>query len=63
MKLFPTQEDADDENNKILNLLPGENHVFKVIDGGPAKYNINKKCLAPKTLLLKEGAVVMLLIN
>ena len=63
MKLFPTREDADDENNNILSLLPGENLVFKAIDGRQSKYNINKKCLAPKTLLPKETSVVMLLIN
>ena len=59
VKLFPTREDAGDENNKMLSLLPGENRVFKAVDGAPSKYNINKKCPAPKTLLLKEGAPVM----
>ena len=44
-------------------MLPGENRVFKAVDGGQSKYNINKKCPTPKTLLLKEGAPVMLLIN
>ena len=63
VKLFPTREDAEDENNKMLSLLPGENHVFKAVDGGLEKQTINKRCPAPKTLLLKEGAPVMLLKN
>ena len=41
VKLFPAREDVEDENNKMLNLLPGENHVFKAVDG--ARLNIRLK--------------------
>lgn len=63
VKLFSAREDVEDENYKMLDLLPGENLVFNAVDGGPAKHSLNKRCQAPKTLLLKEGATVMLLKN
>ncbi len=63
LKLFALREDAEDENNKMLDLLPGEQRVFNAIDGGQSKHNIDKKCPAPKTLRLKVGAPVMLIKN
>ena len=63
LKLFALREDAQNENNKMLHLLPGEEHVFNAKDGGQSKYLIDKKCPAPKTLRLKVGAPVMLIKN
>lgn len=63
LKLLPHKEDVQEENNKLLALLPGETHVFNAIDGGKSKKQIDSKCPAPKTLLLKVGAPVMLIKN
>lgn len=63
LKLFPHKEEVQEENNKLLNLLPGETHVFNAIDGGKSKKRIDSRCPAPNTLLLKVGAPVMLIKN
>lgn len=63
IKLFSTQEQVQDENNKMLDSLPGNTHVFNSIDGGNQKSMVDKKCPASKTILLKIGAPVMLIKN
>ena len=62
LKLFPHQEKVQEENNKLLNNLPGETRTFIAIDGG-RKSLIDNNCPAQKTLLLKVGAPIILIKN
>ena len=60
VKLFPTREEAESENNRLLSLIPGESHIFISKDGSDV---LDKNCPAQKKVFLKKGAIVMLLIN
>ncbi|XP_070556447.1 ATP-dependent DNA helicase pif1-like [Ptychodera flava] len=54
--------DADCHNMCELDNMPGKYHVFQSVDQGNHR-EIEKGCIAPKTLFVKEGAPVMLLYN
>ncbi|XP_070541322.1 uncharacterized protein [Ptychodera flava] len=54
--------DVDYHNMCCLDRLPGQCSVFHSIDQGELR-EIERRCLAPKTLIIKEGAPVMLLYN
>ncbi|WP_418968945.1 PIF1 family DEAD/DEAH box helicase [Alloscardovia omnicolens] len=63
--LFPSNKQADSLNDTRLALLRGEIHTFVATSSGSAQLveRLKKNMLAPETLVLKEGAIVMALRN
>ncbi|VDB84874.1 unnamed protein product [Peniophora sp. CBMAI 1063] len=66
-ELFPRREDVDAANNARMGRLAGVSRTFVARDGGMAGPDERKRLLsnfmAPETLLLQEGAQVMLIKN
>ncbi len=60
-RLFTHNSDADRVNDARLKSLPGEEAIYDMITDGPPALvaAIQKSCLSPATLVLKEGARVM----
>lgn len=60
-RLFTHNSDADRVNDARLKSLPGEEAVYDMITDGPPHLvaAIQKGCLSPATLVLKENARVM----
>jgi len=63
--LFPHRNSADGENFRRLGMLPGEEVAFDARDTGQPYFVqlLDKACLAPRRLVLKMGAQVVLLKN
>ena len=64
-ELHTTNRDVDFINEKKMNALPGDFVEFEMTHTGSANYvdRLKKSCLAPETLQLKKGALVMALKN
>ncbi len=64
-ELHTTNIDVDTINQKAIDQLPGEEHSFPMITTGKANYvdTLKRSCLAPETLVLKQGALVMCIKN
>jgi ATP-dependent DNA helicase PIF1 len=64
-RLLTTNADVDEINLEHLAELPGEIHEYLMEYSGGKQYveTLMKSCLAPQTLLLKEGAIVMCIKN
>ncbi len=60
-RLFTHNAAVDDINLKELAKLEGETHPFAMTAKGPEAFvrTLQRGCLSPETLALKEGAVVM----
>ncbi len=60
-RLFTHNAAVDDINMKELAKLEGEAHPFAMTASGPEAFvrTLQRGCLSPETLTLKEGAVVM----
>jgi ATP-dependent DNA helicase PIF1 len=60
-RLFTHNAAVDDINLKELAKLEGEPHPFTMTTRGPEAFvrSLQRGCLSPETLALKEGAVVM----
>ena len=63
VKLYPRKDDAHDENQRLLSDVPGQPVTYTSVDGGPQKAELDKKCPALRTLNLKVGVPVMLIVN
>ena len=64
-KLYTHNADVDDINTYELSRLPDEEVFYTMTSDGPdyfVKY-LKKNCLAPETLVVKKGAIVMFLKN
>ena len=64
-ELHTTNIDVDSINQKALDQLNGEVHSFPMLTTGSANYvdTLKRSCLAPETLVLKKGALVMCIKN
>ncbi len=64
-KLYTHNADVDRINQKHLDALPGDEHIFEMQSKGAKKYRevLAKSVLAPEILVLKEGAKVMFVAN
>lgn len=64
-KLFCTNRDVDNDNDKELEKIEGEAHEYLAQDVGkdPWLQDMEKNCIAPRELRLKVGAQVMLIKN
>lgn len=64
-ELFPTRNEVDNSNEKRLRALKGKPHRYEAADTGePAiKDKLLQNMMAPKSLVLREGAQVMLIKN
>lgn len=64
-KIFTHNINVDNMNNTELGKIPGEARKFKMTSFGNAFLvdSIKRGCLAPETLALKKGAVVMFVKN
>ena len=60
-RLFTHAAAVDDINQQQLAKLPGKAHVFAMITKGPEAFvrTLQRGCLSPERLGLKQGAVVM----
>ena len=60
-RLFTHNAAVDDINQQQLAKLPGKAHIFAMITKGPEPFvrTLQRGCLSPETLELKQGAVVM----
>ena len=64
-KLYTHNLNVDEHNLKKLSMLEGDEYIFEMKDSGDS-YTVTqmrKGCLAPETLRLKIGAVVMFVYN
>ncbi|MFA6993773.1 MAG: helix-turn-helix domain-containing protein [Patescibacteria group bacterium] len=64
-KLYTHNFDVDAINDRKLQSLPGKTYRYQMRGAGNKKLaeTLKKNCLAPETLLLKPGAVVMFVKN
>ncbi len=64
-RLLTTNADVDEINLEHLAELPGDTHVYQMETSGGKQYveTLMRSCLAPETLLLKQGAIVMCIKN
>jgi ATP-dependent exoDNAse (exonuclease V) alpha subunit len=64
-ELHTTNRDVDHINNRKMNELPGEFKEYHMTHTGSENYyeRTKRSCLAPETLRLKKGALVMALKN
>lgn len=64
-ELHTTNVDVDAINARRLSALEGEEHRYEMSTTGKAVYveNLKRACLAPETLVLKKGALVMFIKN
>lgn len=64
-RLYTHNADVDAENEKELAKLPGAEHAYEMSTKGKAHIveSLKKSILAPETLRLKKGAVVMFVKN
>lgn len=64
-RLLTTNQDVDAINQIHLNELKAEEHEYEMESSGSKKYveQLKKSCLAPETLRLKRGAIVMCIRN
>lgn len=64
-ELHTTNVDVDAINAKRLSALSGEEHHYEMTTSGSKNYveNLKRSCLAPETLVLKKGALVMCIKN
>ena len=60
-RLFTHNAAVDDINQQQLAKLPGKAHIFAMITKGPEPFvrTLQRGCLSPEKLELKQGAVVM----
>ena len=60
-RLFTHNAAVDDINQQQLAKLPGKAHIFGMITKGPEPFvrTLQRGCLSPERLELKQGAVVM----
>ena len=60
-RLFTHNAAVDDINQRQLARLPGKAHIFAMIAKGPEPFvrTLQRGCLSPEKLELKQGAVVM----
>ena len=60
-RLFTHNAAVDDINQQQLAKLPGKAHIFAMITKGPEPFvcTLQRGCLSPERLELKQGAVVM----
>jgi hypothetical protein len=61
VRLFPHKDKVSEANDKFLVMLPGEQHVYHAYDTGSSQ--ALQKCPAPRNLLLKLKARVVLIKN
>lgn len=64
-RLLTTNADVDEINLEHLAELPGDTHAYQMETSGGKQYveTLKRSCLAPETLLLKQGAIVMCIKN
>ncbi len=64
-KLYTHNTNVDTYNESRLNTLEGVDHLFEMKDSGEGYIvtQMRKGCLAPETLRLRKGAVVMFVFN
>jgi ATP-dependent exoDNAse (exonuclease V) alpha subunit len=64
-KLFSHKNDVDSINDRELRKLSGEPHFYRMSGNGDAELidSLKLACLAPETLELKKGALVMFVRN
>lgn len=64
-RLHTTNMDVDTVNQRALDALPGDTHIFDMTTSGKANYveQLMRSCLAPKELHLKKNALVMCIKN
>jgi len=64
-RLYTHNVDVDEENEKELKKLPGDEHLFEMTTKGRSALvdSLKKSVLAPETLRLKKNAVVMFVKN
>ena len=64
-RLYTTNADVDGINRRELAKLPGKAHKFSMSSEGHEVLTqiLKKNCLAPESLVLKEGAIVMFVKN
>lgn len=65
VRLFTHNIDVDSINNAELEKIQAEEYVYRMTGDGEKKLmeSLKKNCLAPDTLILKEGAKVMFVKN
>ena len=65
IKLFPINKNVDSYNQQKYNEIKGSEFVFHAVEFGEDRHlqQLDKNCLAPKTLYLKVGVQVLLLSN
>lgn len=64
-ELHTTNLDVDTINQAALEKIDGEAHWYTMLSTGGANYieTLKRSCLAPETLVLKKGALVMFIKN
>jgi ATP-dependent DNA helicase PIF1 len=63
-ELFPTRAEVENSNRRVLASLKGKTMIFDAKDlGHPTQLYLLENTMAPKRLVLKEGANVMMLKN
>ncbi len=64
-ELFSTRNEVENANSKKLRALTGEAHQYAAVDTGRNEFRdkLLQNMMAPKTLVLKKGAQVMLIKN
>lgn len=64
-KLYSHRDDVDSINDRELDIIQSQPYFYKMLSGGDAELvaSLIDSCLAPKTLELKEGALVMFVRN
>jgi ATP-dependent DNA helicase PIF1 len=64
-RLLTVNVDVDTVNHQQLDELSGEEHAYEMETHGPKQYveQLQRSCLAPQTLRLKDGAQVMFIKN
>lgn len=64
-ELHTTNVDVDRINTSELSAMPGEVHTYHMTTTGKEMYveSLKRSCLAPETLEIKEGALVMCIKN
>lgn len=64
-ELHTTNLDVDSINEAALKKIDGDEHSYPMLTTGSANYveTLKRSCLAPETLVLKKGALVMFIKN
>lgn len=61
VKLYPLRNSVDEYNIEKLNCINSKEYTYQSVDFGD--FNILKQCIAPRTITLKTGAQVMIILN